>query len=536
MLWLLAALAIGVAGGWWLARRSGPPRIQGPPETKPLPRKSGPPDARTTLRRAFHSDEYQVPEDVLAKDRELLAEALQLLADHVTAADVVLWQLEPGGGGHLRPLCWVPAAEPPIIADGDQLLLQLSAESGAVTFNTSGALRVMASAVRADRHTYVVSAHFRERPTLENAALERWLQQHAASIVSRHEILQHRGILSQSTFKLRNALRTATTLQGSRDPEALEQMLADNASEIAGGSWALIVRWDSAKGNGRVVQRSAGCPDIGEGVVVTAASMVGRVCAGLDASRVSGDTRPLIVAKEALLDDTPVPSGTRALVIAPLRRAENLAPVGALVVGKTGQGAFSEPDIGATKALGTLGAGALETAWAMRDEAERALTDQLTGLPNRRAFQQDFVRFVAETDRYGGASALVMVDVDHFKAVNDTHGHEVGDRVLQAVANVLLAQRRTTDRVARLGGEEMALLLPQTDAVGATEVAERCRQAIADATVNTARGPVRVTASFGVAVYRARSQGGDRLYDRADRALYAAKHAGRNRVELADDE
>ena len=128
--------------------------------------------------------------------------------------------------------------------------------------------------------------------------------------------------------------------------------------------------------------------------------------------------------------------------------------------------------------------------------------------------------------------ALVMVDIDHFKKVNDTYGHEAGDAVLVAVGQLLMAARRTTDFVARLGGEELALLLPQTDASGAAELAERLRAKVEALRVRTAVGEVRVTASFGVAMYQARSGASGRVYERADRALYAAKNGGRNRVEL----
>lgn len=536
MFWVVVALAVGVTAGWLLARRQGGERAEAAMSKPAPPRGAGPLDTRTMLRRAFHSDEYVVPEDAVKQDRALMAEALRLLADHVGAKDAVLWNYEPSGGGHLTPEAWAPGTEPPALPEAERLLIELSAETLAITFNTSGALRVMATGVRRDSHIRVISVHFREEPLLERASLEEWLQRHALSIVSRHEVLGFVASLSERNARLRSAVRTAATLQGSRDPEALERLIGDNASEMTGGTWTCVVRWDALQGFGRIVVRSEGAPPMSDTLRATPASLVGRVCAGLESFKLIANAKPMIAAEDPLFDDTPPPSGTRALIVAPLRRATNVAPIGAVVIAKTDDEPFSTADAHAASALGTLGAGALETAWAMRDEAERALTDQLTGLPNRRAFEADFARFVAETDRYGGGSALVLADVDHFKLVNDTHGHEVGDQVLQAIAQVLLAQRRTTDRVARLGGEELALLLPQTDAVGAAEVAERCRRAIEAAVIRTPAGSVRVTASFGVAVYRARSQASDRLFERADRALYAAKHGGRNRVEVAADE
>jgi diguanylate cyclase len=143
-----------------------------------------------------------------------------------------------------------------------------------------------------------------------------------------------------------------------------------------------------------------------------------------------------------------------------------------------------------------------------------------------------FARMIGETDRYGGSAALVLADIDFFKNVNDTYGHEAGDEVLIAVAHALAGERRTTDFAARIGGEEIALLLPQTDVQGAREVSERLRARVESLVVKVRDTEIRVTASFGVAMYTARSGAGPRLFERADKALYVAKNGGRNRVEL----
>jgi len=249
--------------------------------------------------------------------------------------------------------------------------------------------------------------------------------------------------------------------------------------------------------------------------------------------RVFTDARVLIISRDAVLDDTPLPSGTRSLIAIPVRRSDAEPIIGVLVLGRERRNGFSFSDSHAAQDLSTIAAGALDTAWAWQDATLSAKTDQLTGLPNRRAFEEEFARMIAETDRYGREAALVIVDVDHFKQVNDTYGHEAGDQVLKAIGATLLAMARTTDKVARLGGEELAMLLPQTDQVGAMEAAERCRKAIEALSVRTNVGTVRVTASFGVAMYQERSGAAGVLFDRADQALYAAKHGGRNRVELA---
>lgn len=367
---------------------------------------------------------------------------------------------------------------------------------------------------------------------MDRSLASEWLDRHARTIAELHEVVRTRATLAQRTHKLRAMIRTATTLQGSRDPVALEQLLVQNACVVTGAAWAIVVRWEPGAKHGVPSHIGPGAPEFGSGFIARQSSLVGDVIV-TGQPKVLSDARAVVASREDVFTGLPLPSGTRSLLIVPLRRSEREMPIGALVLGHPDRNTLTQQDARAAVDLGTIAAGALETAWAVQDETKRALTDQLTGLPNRRAFEIEFARMISETDRYGGSSALVIADVDHFKRVNDSHGHEVGDLVLKGVGNVLSAERRSTDHVARLGGEELALLLPQTDQQGALEVAERCRRALEEMTVRTPAGEVRITASFGVAMYVARSGLGPRLYEKADKALYVAKNSGRNRVELS---
>ncbi len=173
----------------------------------------------------------------------------------------------------------------------------------------------------------------------------------------------------------------------------------------------------------------------------------------------------------------------------------------------------------------------LERAYA--DLGRLARTDPLTGLANRRHFMETLEQEVERLDRYGRPLAVVSLDLDHFKSVNDTHGHAAGDEVLREVSRVLHSVCRDMDLAARMGGEELALLLPETDAVGARIVAERVRERIAGTAYRSPSGQAfRVTASLGVATGRAKVSG-EALLQAADEALYRAKDAGRNQVVLA---
>jgi diguanylate cyclase (GGDEF)-like protein len=162
-----------------------------------------------------------------------------------------------------------------------------------------------------------------------------------------------------------------------------------------------------------------------------------------------------------------------------------------------------------------------------------ATTDSLTGLMNRRSLLE-FARVRLDEARETGAPLTVIaLDLDHFKQVNDNFGHAAGDGVLGACAKVLCDQTRRTDVVGRLGGEELAVVLPMTTLATAREVAERIRQTMHDLRLVVDGNDVRVTTSLGVAELLPEDDSADELFKRADRALYAAKRRGRNRVEAA---
>jgi diguanylate cyclase (GGDEF)-like protein len=166
-----------------------------------------------------------------------------------------------------------------------------------------------------------------------------------------------------------------------------------------------------------------------------------------------------------------------------------------------------------------------------RVNAEReARTDELTRMRNRRAFHELGELAMAQAMRYGDPIALITLDIDRFKRVNDTYGHAVGDEVLRAVAGVILRTVRTSDIAARIGGEEFAVLLPRAAAGDAVAMAERLRAAMERTPVPHPRGDLRFTASFGVALPGPQADTLERLLAEADKALYAAKEGGRNRV------
>ncbi len=167
-------------------------------------------------------------------------------------------------------------------------------------------------------------------------------------------------------------------------------------------------------------------------------------------------------------------------------------------------------------------------------ELERlAYSDALTGLLNRHAILEKLAEWAVHVQRYRERLSIAMLDIDHFKQVNDTRGHRTGDRVLSDVAGVVSRSIRQTDFVGRYGGEEFLVILPCTDAASATIMGERIRTSIERTPMcDPASGPLPLTVSIGIAEH-ATGDNEDVLVSRADAALYRAKAMGRNRVEVA---
>lgn len=170
-----------------------------------------------------------------------------------------------------------------------------------------------------------------------------------------------------------------------------------------------------------------------------------------------------------------------------------------------------------------------------REQAEQRLvnmaqTDALTGLANRSNFQSTLGRTIAECERSGTGFALVIMDIDHFKIVNDTLGHDAGDCVLKNLGHCLTERLRSTDFVARLGGEEFGLILRDVKPADAFELMDELRQRIAERKLAYGEADIRVTASFGIAQWPDHGRDAGSLFRVADRCLYSGKRAGRNRV------
>lgn len=226
-----------------------------------------------------------------------------------------------------------------------------------------------------------------------------------------------------------------------------------------------------------------------------------------------------------------------SLFVLPL--AAHDRPLGTLVLGSRRRGAFGESVRGTLEVLASHMAVSLEGARMMKRLEELATTDSMTGLLNKRAMLDVAEHKIAASRRFGRQLAVLVTDIDHFKKVNDTYGHDVGDVIIKGLGEILRRAKRTTDAVARFGGEEFVLICEETDERGAMLLAERVRTELQKTTFfagpaegSTEQRTLSVTCSIGIATYPAAGTTWETLFKAADTALYVSKQGGRNRTTV----
>jgi len=534
-MWSIAIL-FGMAAGSMLTRilsRGGAPARAAPksatrvethlaaaPATKVAAAKS------TALRR----DVQQVVEaDEATHDLEVLDRLLIDIRDLAGGEEAIFWRWVEARQT-LVPSAWSTPDSRPAHFDIRSWgqLLRWSAEERMVQFVGGENLAPVMSAapVLGTAGIYgVLSVSSSGGLTLDRAASKIWMPRFATQVASLIQLFDLRRDYGRQMRQSAALLDAVQRLHGHRSAEALAQALCDIARDVTSAAVAGLVRWNSADRLG-VVQAITPASEIEAGFHVTVDSVVGKVCMEKlplvldDAEHVSSDGCPY--------GGLPRPIGSVAIV--PVISADQT--IGAIVVEGNERGAVGQHESRNVGLLAALARGPLEVVWEIEEVSRRALTDSLTGLSNRRHFDEQLRRVIAETDRFGGTCSLIFVDLDHFKAINDQHGHEAGDNVLRHVAQVLRDGVRTVDLCARHGGEELAVLLPQTSQIGAAELAERLRSMLESRAMAYKGSEVTVRASFGVATYPVPVPYGDWLVPAADKALYEAKAAGRNCVRV----
>jgi diguanylate cyclase (GGDEF)-like protein len=241
--------------------------------------------------------------------------------------------------------------------------------------------------------------------------------------------------------------------------------------------------------------------------------------------------RGVDAARVQVLDPTTRLRGIGSLKVVPLRTAQKV--LGTVVLGARAEDAFGDEVVRQLEVMAMQAAESIYRARLFEKTERLATTDGLTGLTNHRTFQVRLDEQLAQAQRYGKKLALILCDIDHFKSVNDTHGHPTGDVVLKGVARTLQREARNTDVVARYGGEEFAVIMPETDAAGALVIAERIRERVKALRFDAGGTALQVTLSLGIAAIPDHARSKADLVERADACLYHAKRSGRDRTVSA---
>ncbi len=219
----------------------------------------------------------------------------------------------------------------------------------------------------------------------------------------------------------------------------------------------------------------------------------------------------------------------------PDQGGDERAVLGCVVIGRKSRSPFNEGEISLAKIICNESAKSMTASLNFQKVKELAIRDGLTGLYNHRHFQEMLSYTLSHSDRYSSRASLLLIDVDNLKTINDTFGHQAGDRVLSSVGTVLANSLRKIDIPARYGGDEFAVILPNTDKDGALAVAEKIRNNLYRSPLKSNDREIEISLSIGISTYPVSASDKDSLVAKADRALYESKNHGKNKVTHFED-
>lgn len=468
------------------------------------------------------------------KDVQSLVDHLSDIKDACGGAEAVFWRWDEERDA-LRPLAWSPfETQRPQYFDVEAWgpLARWVAQERLVVLDdddTRSQPRFAAAPVIDDALLVGVLTVANEGGLLlSRPKAKEWLPRYAAQIARLVAMSEGSLEIARQMRQSRALLNAVHRIQTQKTPEHLAESICETALQVSSARSAALVRWRGEARRGWMIQGTEDLKPFPR--EIDRDTLAHNAC---DAGMVQflEDTSPVDRRVSLMFNGD---RGWRggAVGIIPLKRGPDV--LGAIVVATPEPGQLTQIEVDNLGILAAVSLGPLEMAWEIVAVNKRASTDGLTGLANRRAFDEHLRRLLNETDRFGQPLAIILADIDHFKRINDTWGHEAGDEVLRQVAVRLAEVVRTVDVIARYGGEEIAILLPQTSVSGAADLADRLRHAVEARPVKFKGEEIPVTASFGVASYPDAVPARDGLFRAADRALYDAKKAGRNCVRAVD--
>jgi diguanylate cyclase (GGDEF)-like protein len=453
--------------------------------------------------------------------------------DSMGADEALFWRWSEKRDA-LQPFTWSSPGDPrPMHFDMGawSALVQWSAQQRLMNFDADARTAVTrlatAPVLHDDRLIGVLSVSRAGGLDRGREHIKTWLPRHAAQVarlVLGAELRREYGRHMRQSQALLNA---AKRFQGHMSQDSLAKAICETAVAVSSATDAALVRWRAEERRGWLHYATGGFR--AEPRPLGADSLVTRACSqGLPMPMDDVDrmTKPI-----SLFSDNDDAWHRGSMAIVPLMLEDRV--IGAIVIASPEREAIPREEATNVGLLGAMAATSLEIVWEMEEVSKRARTDPLTGLYNRRHFDELLGQMIKQTDRFGDPVSLIMADVDHFKNVNDTWGHDAGDDVLKSLAETLKAGVRDADICARFGGEEFAVVLPKTALQGAAELADRLRKQVEAKPLVVNGESIAVTISCGVACYPDGVITKEALFAAADRALYEAKSAGRNCVKSA---
>lgn len=474
-----------------------------------------------------------------AEDEDLQSELvtlgafLQDVRDSMGADEAVFWRWSEKRDS-LQPFTWSTPGEPrPVHFDMGAWsgLVQWSAQQRLMNFDAdarAGVTRLAAAPIiHEDRLIGVLSVARAGGLDRGREHIKSWLPRHAAQVarlVLGAELRREYGRHMRQSQALLNA---AKRFQGHMSQDSLARAICETAVAVSSATDAALVRWRAEDQRGWLQYATDGFR--AEPRPLGGDSLVARACS--DGLPMPLDDVDRMMKPISLFSDNDDAWKHGSMAIVPLKLEDRV--IGAIVIASPEREDIPQEEATNVGILGAMAATSLEIVWEMEEVSKRARTDPLTGLHNRRHFDELLGQMIKQTDRFGDPVALIMADVDNFKNVNDTRGHDAGDEVLKSLAETLKAGVRDADICSRFGGEEFAIVLPKTTLQGAAELADRLRKQVETKPVVVNGEPISVTISCGVACYPDGVITKEALFAAADRALYEAKSAGRNCVKSA---
>jgi len=468
-------------------------------------------------------------------EQETISRFLREMRDQVGGDEIVLWRYLRDTD-ELIPISSATSPVPKVAFETNpplESLVHWAVHQGLPTTNydTESSFFLTAAVGKEGRFHGALGVYAEDRESLSRERAKIFLPRYATRLTTLVDMLSDGKETRRYRGKADKVVLASQKIQKSQNLAALSAAICESALDVTGGTRSAHIRWDATQETA-VVESVTPLHGIEPGFAIAPESIISKFLRNPDRPRMA--VRETYRKSEGLPFSPLEPSRKiGSLAIVPLVVDDEI--IGAVCVEGDEEAQLTAVEGELLSMLAPVASVALKNVEQLQDVTKKSNHDALTGLANRRQFEERLRHHLLEFSRHRQPVSLILLDIDMFKTVNDVYGHQGGDLVLVEVARAAEKTIREIDLCARYGGEELAIILPQTNLAGAARTAERLRDAVSRLRVTPPNGgaPITVTASFGVASYTESVKAGDLLFPAADMALYQAKSAGRNCVRQA---